>query len=108
MKYLAIAAFTILLFTSCKKDFIELAPPSNLNSASFYKTETDMNQAVLSAYGNLRSVYNNTFVRLGEIRSDNTTFSWLSGNPADEKGVDEFSSPLLPDNGYPTSAWNNC
>ena len=31
-----------------------------------------MNQAVLSAYGNLRSVYNNPFIRLGEIRSDNT------------------------------------
>jgi starch-binding outer membrane protein, SusD/RagB family len=108
MKYLVIVVLSIVLFTSCKKDFINLAPPSNLNSASFYKTESDMNQAVLAAYGNLRSVYNNTFIRLGEIRSDNTTFSWLSGNPADEKGVDEFSSPLLPDNGYPTSAWNNC
>jgi starch-binding outer membrane protein, SusD/RagB family len=108
MKYIAITTLSIILFTSCKKEFIDLNPPSNLNSSGFYKTESDMNQAVLSAYGNLRSVYNNTFVRLGEIRSDNTTFSWLSGNPADENGIDVFASPLLPENGYPTSAWNNC
>lgn len=103
-----IAAIGLLLLGSCKKDFIDLNPPSNLNSSGFYKTESDMNQAVLSAYGNLRSVYNSTFIKLGEIRSDNTTFSWLSGNPADENGVDVFASPLLPENGYPTNCWNNC
>jgi hypothetical protein len=106
MKYLMISACSLLLLSACKKEFIDLAPPSNLNSSSFYKTEADMNQAVLSAYGNLRSVYNSPFIKLGEIRSDNTTFSWLSGNPADENGIDIFSSPLLPENGYPTSAWN--
>ncbi len=108
MKNIIIAAFSLLLLGSCKKDFIDLNPPSNLNSSGFYKTETDMNQAVLSAYGNLRSVYNSTFINLGEIRSDNTTYSWLSGNPANENGIDVFASPLLPENGYPTSAWNNC
>ena len=85
---------------SCSDDFISKNPPSDLNSEGFYKTETDMNQAVLSAYANLRSLYNQTYVRLGEIRSDNTTYSWLSGNPANEKGIDEFSSPLLPENNF--------
>jgi hypothetical protein len=107
MKYFAIAAISVLVFSSCKKEFIELNPPSSLNSEGFYKTESDMNQAVLSAYGNLRSVYNNPFVRLGEIRSDNTTYSWLSGNPADDNGIDVFASPLLPENNYPTNAWNS-
>lgn len=108
MKHIFIAALVVFILGSCKKEFIDLNPPSNLNSSGFYKTESDMNQAVLSAYGNLRSVYNNTFIRLGEIRSDNTTFSWLSGNPADENGIDVFASPLLPENGYPTACWNNC
>ena len=66
-----------------------------------------MNQAVLSAYANLRSLYNQTYVRLGEIRSDNTTYSWLSGNPANEKGIDEFSSPLLPENNFLASCWDD-
>lgn len=108
MKNVIIAAFGLALFSSCKKEFINLIPPSNLNSSVFYKTESDMNQAVLAAYGSLRSVYNNTFIRISEIRSDNTTFSWLAGNPADENGIDLFASPLLPENGYPTSCWNNC
>lgn len=108
MKNSIIALFILLLFGSCKKEFIDLHPPSNLNSATFYKTESDMNQAVLAAYGGLRSVYNNTFIRLGEIRSDNTTYSWLAGNPADDNGIDVFAAPLLPENGYPTSCWNSC
>ncbi len=108
MKYSVLALISLLLLSSCKKDFIDLIPPSNLSTSGFYKTEEDLNQAVLAAYGNLRSLYNNTFVRLGEIRSDNTTFSWLSGNPADENGIDVFAAPLLPENNYPTNAWNNC
>lgn len=108
MKKIFIFLTGIFMFVSCSQDFIDLNPPSNLNALGFYKTQADLNQAVLSAYGNLRSVYNGTFIRLGEIRSDNTTFSWLAGNPANEKGIDDFASPLLPENGYPTSCWNDC
>ncbi len=108
MKKTIIFLIVLIGLAACREDFIELNPPSNLNSTGFYKTQTDINQAVLSAYGNLRSVYNGTFIRIGEIRSDNSTFSWLAGNPANEKGIDEFMSPLLPENGYPTSCWNDC
>ena len=104
-RYLLFTLF--LLCMSCSDDFITKKPPSDLNSDGFYKTETDMNQAVLSAYGNLRSLYNQQYVRLGEIRSDNTTYSWLSGNPANEKGIDEFASPLLPENNFLTSCWDD-
>ena len=105
MKKIFIFLTGIFMIVSCSQDFIDLNPPSSLNALGFYKTQEDLNQAVLSAYGNLRSVYNGTFIRLGEIRSDNTTFSWLAGNPANEKGIDDFASPLLPENGYPTSCW---
>lgn len=108
MKKIFIFLTGMIFLGSCSQNFIELNPPSSLNSLGFYKTQTDLNQAVLSAYGNLRSVYNSTFVNIGEIRSDNTTYSWLAGNPANEKGVDDYASPLLPENGFPTDAWNNC
>ncbi len=108
MKKIFIFLTGMILLVSCSQDFIELNPPSSLNSLGFYKTQADLNQAVLSAYGNLRSVYNGTFINLGEIRSDNSTYSWLAGNPANEKGIDEFSSPLLPENSFPTDCWNNC
>jgi hypothetical protein len=103
-----ISLFFITLFLlSCKDSFIDLNPPSNLNANTFYKTQEDMNQATLSAYGNLRSLYNSTYVRIGEIRSDNTTYSWLSGNPANEKGIDEFASPLLPENNFVSDLWDD-
>lgn len=97
----------IFLMVSCSNDFIELTPPSNLDSETFYKTQQDINQATLSAYASLHALYNTTFYRLGEIRSDNTTYSWLAGNPANERGVDDFSSPLLPENNFVTSCWDN-
>src|SRR5512133_1132390 len=108
MKIIVIIIIGMIMLGSCSQNYIDLNPPSSLNSAGFYKTQADMNQAVLSAYGNLRAVYNGTFIRLGEIRSDNTTFSWLAGNPANDKGIDELASPLLPENGYPSSCWNDC
>lgn len=107
MKKIYLLLATLFLCISCSDDFITKNPPSDLNSDGFYKTESDMNQAVLSAYGNLRSLYNQTYVRLGEIRSDNTTYSWLSGNPANEKGIDEFASPLLPENNFLASCWDD-
>lgn len=107
MKKIYLLFATLFLCISCSDDFITKNPPSDLNSDGFYKTESDMNQAVLSAYGNLRSLYNQTYVRLGEIRSDNTTYSWLSGNPANEKGIDEFASPLLPENNFLASCWDD-
>jgi len=107
MKKILLLFIAISLLASCSKDFIEFAPPSNLNSSTFYETQQDINQATLSAYASLRTLYNGTFYRLGEIRSDNTTYSWLAGNPANEKGVDEFSSPLLPENGFLQDCWED-
>src|SRR5688572_4484056 len=96
----------LIIFSSCKKDFIDLNPPSFLNAAGFYKTETDINQAVLAAYGNLRSVYNKPYVDMGEIRSDNTTYTWWFSDAGDERGIDDFSATLLPKNRISINAWD--
>ena len=58
MKKLIMLIMGIVVSVSCSEDFIDLNPPSNLNSSGFYKTQTDMNQAVLSAYSSLRTFYN--------------------------------------------------
>lgn len=99
---------TAVMLLSCGEDFLDLNPPSNLNSVGFYKTQVDMNQAVLSAYGNLRKVYNKVFIDLGEIRSDNTTYTWWFSNAGTERGIDDFSAPLLADNGIAMDAWDGC
>lgn len=101
MKKIAyVMIFISVIMASCSESFLDLKPPSNLSSAAFYNTQSDINQAVLAAYGKLRDLYNARFLELGEIRSDNTTYSWLAGNPINEKGIDQFSEPLLPDNDF--------
>ena len=106
MKRIFLIVICSIMLASCGEDFINLNPQDQLNLEGFYNNETDMNMAVLSAYHGLRSVGNLT--TLGEIRSDNTTYSWLAGNPIDERGIDEFKEPLLETNGNLNSMWNDC
>lgn len=108
MKRILVLFVGILFMVSCSEDFINLDPPSNLSSSGFYKTQVDINQAVLSSYAGLRSIYNSTAYQLGEIRSDNTGWSWLPGNPAYQLQVDEFATPMLVDNGYVENCWEDC
>lgn len=108
MKRIYLILLTVAVLPSCSKDFIDLNPPSNLNAVGFYNTQTDMNQAVLSAYGSLRGVYNKFFIDIGEIRSDNTTYTWWFSNAGTERGIDDFSAPLLPDNGISMETWDGC
>ncbi|WP_345247605.1 RagB/SusD family nutrient uptake outer membrane protein [Nibrella saemangeumensis] len=92
---------------SCRKDFIDLQPISDMNAGIFYKTEQDMNQAVMSPYASLRSLYNQLFIYAGEVRSDNTTFSWVPGNSKDMTSIDNFGDVLLSDNSFVLGLWNN-
>ena len=103
--------FILILVTgvcfSCQKDFIDLQPISDMNAGIFYKTQQDMNQAVMSPYSSLRSLYNQPFIYVSEVRSDNTTFSWVPGNSKDMTSIDNFSDVLLSDNGNVLNVWNN-
>ncbi|MDB5264229.1 MAG: RagB/SusD protein [Adhaeribacter sp.] len=107
MKKIYLLGIISLLAFSCKEDFINLQPISDMNAGIFYKTEKDMNQAVLSPYASLRNLYNQNFIYVSEIRSDNTTFSWVPGNSKDMTSIDNFGDPLLSDNTFVTSVWND-
>ena len=105
MKRIIFIVVCCMMFASCGEEFLNLNPQDDLNLEGFYANETDMNMAVLAAYRGLRDV---NLTTLGEIRSDNTSYSWLAGNPIDERGIDEFKEPLLETNGNLNSMWNNC
>jgi hypothetical protein len=107
MKKILIVLFSIFFLLSCEKDFIDLQPISDMNVNTFYKTEQDMNQAVLSPYASLHDLYNEPYIYMGEIRSDNTTFSWVPGNSKDMVSIDNFKDPLLSDNSFVLNFWNN-
>lgn len=70
MKYiLAIICITIL--AACNKDFLDTAPISNQNEASFYKTENDIVQAVSGVYNKLLTFPDVNNLYLSEVRSNN-------------------------------------
>lgn len=106
MKKIALIFFAAFFSLSCEKDFIELQPISDMNVNTFYQTEQDMNQAVLSPYESLHDLYDQPYIYMGEVRSDNTTFSWVPGNSKDMVSIDNFSDPLLSDNSFVLSVWN--
>lgn len=107
MKKIFIILLISFIALSCKKDFIDLEPISDMNAGNFYQTEKDMNQAVMSPYASLRNLYNRFFIFMGEIRSDNTTFTWVPGNSKDMTSIDNFKDVLLSDNANVLSVWNN-
>jgi starch-binding outer membrane protein, SusD/RagB family len=107
MKKIFIVILVTFVSLSCKKDFIDLQPISDMNAGNFYQSEKDMNQAVMSPYASLRNLYNQPFIYVGEIRSDNTTFSWVPGDSKDMTSIDNFKDVLLSDNRYALVVWNN-
>ncbi|HVW60910.1 MAG TPA: hypothetical protein VHC48_12760, partial [Puia sp.] len=68
----AIFFIVALCSLSCGKNKLDLTDPANFTPQQFYKTQSDMDAAVIGAYGKLRDVYNGYFYYWGEIRSDNT------------------------------------
>lgn len=51
-----IALFVLAMLSSCK-DFLEIAPLSQTNSLSFYKKQSDIEQALNAAYAAHRGIY---------------------------------------------------
>jgi hypothetical protein len=68
-----IAIMFALAGSSCDDSFIDLAPESQQSSATFYRTESQLRQAVIAAYVPLRDLMNNDYF-LAEMRSDNTHY----------------------------------
>lgn len=85
IKSVTFIAFVLTMLASCKKQ-IELAPLSNVNSANFYKTASDILQAVNAAYAGHRGVYTGRtsglppIFQLEDVRADD----YDNGNAGDD------------------------
>ncbi len=80
LKYTTIIGL-ILLSSSCD-NFLDVYSETSLSSETYYKTQSDFEQAVNGAYAPLRGLYNGNegAWAMGELRSDNTTYKF---NPND-------------------------
>lgn len=89
---LFISATSMCLVTSCK-DFLELAPISQMNGENFYKTGDDMKNALTAVYAVLQTggMYYSSMHVIGDLRSDNT---WIPdpNAGANLREVDEFKN----------------
>jgi len=67
------------VLSSCKNDFLRLAPQTSLSAGSFFKNAEEYNQVLTGAYANLRGI---AFMGayMDEMRSDNTFFTFYSSD----------------------------
>ncbi|MDO6429599.1 RagB/SusD family nutrient uptake outer membrane protein [Flavitalea sp. BT771] len=93
-RYLFSILLVSLCATSCQKSFLQLNPPTQLNTGTFYKTADDFQQALIGVYPCLRNWALPTSWLMGESRSDNTRYDFNMQNRAvailERENVDDW------------------
>nr|WP_321450944.1 RagB/SusD family nutrient uptake outer membrane protein [uncultured Carboxylicivirga sp.] len=95
--YLYMLLMAVFSITACSDDYLVNLPETVVSAENFYKTESDFALAIVGAYQPLRTLYGSGLAdygawAMGEMRSDNTTFSYNIDNRgyADREYVDQF------------------
>ena len=91
-----ISCLLALGLSSCKDSFLEISPETSLSSATFFKTQSDFQQAVNACYVPLRTIYNDRSYLLSEMHSDNTYYARniLFGATEQQEDLADFSYPV--------------
>lgn len=82
---------SIVTFSSCS-DFLDQEPESNASVSSFYKSESDVEEAVNAAYNSLAqsAQYGGNFIYLMEVRSDNSCTESITNSGGIYGDIDLF------------------
>lgn len=110
MRRVNIFAAIILLagMSSCKKDFIQLAPEDSYTANNFYKTEEQFQSATVAAYAPLRDVLINDYFT-SEMHSDNTIYQPPGNNAGTayvyRENVSDFMNTSV--NDYVNATWQH-
>ncbi len=103
--FVALAAVSL---AACSHDFLDLTPEGAYTSANFWEDETQITQAVNAGYGTMRGLFTNEAWRLGEYRSDNTTFT---ENTADRGAAGSWDEDIFVSGasvGGAGATWGGC
>lgn len=103
MKKIVCFFVAVIIFCGCAKDMLNVTDPANFTPQVFYKTQADMDAAVVGAYSKLRDMYNGAFYYWGEIRSDNTGFF----NPTVDRNSVNLIVPVRENYNEVENFWNN-
>jgi len=94
-KYIILLYVSVLYFCISCESSLDLVPISSTSAEGFYKTEVQIDQAIIGCYNSLRGVFvtNVSSYRMTEARSDNT----FQGVEYDDGPVSRFQeTPDLP------------
>ena len=93
-KYILAILVTAFALSGCE-DFLTVVPETQLSSATFFKNQTDFEQAVNAAYVPLRTIINDRAWLLSEMHSDNTYYARniLFGATDNQEDLADFSVP---------------
>lgn len=98
-----------LLLSACSEDFIELAPISEQSAVNFYKTQKDIEQAVIATYDALQdnAQYGvNGFDHFMEVVADNTFNDNTTQNGGQLANFDNFN--VASNNTVLDASWRSC
>ena len=102
-----IIGLLLLSATSCKKDFIQLAPVDSYTEENFYKTATQFQSAIVAAYAPLRDVLVNDYFT-SEMHSDNTIYQPYADQGTayvQRRNIADFTNTST--NAYANATWQH-
>ncbi len=102
--HIILLSFFILLFSGCE-DFLNRQPYDYIGADDFYKTQSDIEGAVIGCYNSLQEVINSGQFFLCDNRSDNAKYepSRSAGSKPDERSFSILS--VMPTNTYIAAYW---
>ena len=104
LKYILLTAAASVLLSSCGNDFLDLTPHSNANEEDFYRTEEEIQTAMVAAYSTLHTIYGslNVMYFFGALTSDDAYTT--------DEGAGNYkpfeNSQVQANNGEVHAAWN--
>ncbi len=106
MKIRLIAIGILFCMLSACDNFLDIAPETSLSSDSFFRTQTDFEQAVGGIYAPLQGLYNQDWI-LNEMRSDNTFFIYNIAQRGGKQQEDPATFTVETNNTYTLGKWTN-
>ncbi len=99
-----VSSLFILVLTGCE-DFLNRQPYDYIGAEEFYKTQSDIEGAVIGCYNSLHEIINSGHFFLCDNRSDNAKYepTRSAGSKPDERSFSIIS--VMPTNTYVTAYW---
>ncbi len=91
-KNIVVTFIGCLTLFACKKEFLTIVPQSQATDANFYKTSSDITNALTGAYASLQAptMYHDRFITLMETRGDNIEDINPGANAGRDYNIDRF------------------